>query len=54
VRAALVSRRYFERGLWPRLTTLTRHPLVPPRSRRGRGPGLASLRRVITDIEQHP
>jgi hypothetical protein len=54
VRAALGSRRYFERGLWPRLVALARHPLVPPPSRRGRGPSLANLRRVIADIERDP
>jgi hypothetical protein len=54
VRAALRSRRYFERTLWPRLQTLTPRPLVRPSVRRGRGPSLASLRDVITAIEKQP
>jgi hypothetical protein len=54
VRAALRSRRYFERALWPRLQALTSWPLVRPRVRRGRGPSLASLRDVITAIEKQP
>jgi hypothetical protein len=54
VRAALRSRRYFERGLWPRLAALTSRPPARPRSRRGRGPSLASLRRAIADLERHP
>lgn len=51
VRAALRSRRHFEHGLWPELTALATRPLVKPPLRRGRGPSLASLRKVITDIE---
>ena len=54
VRAALRSRRYFERALWPRLQTLTSRPLVRPSVRPGRGPSLASLRDVITAIEKQP
>ena len=54
VRAALRSRRYFERALWPRLQALTSWPLVRPHVRHGRGPSLASLRDVITAIEQQP
>jgi hypothetical protein len=54
VRAALRSRRYFEKSLWPRLEALTSRPLVRPRVRRGRGPSLAGLRAVITAIEKQP
>jgi hypothetical protein len=54
VRAALRSRRYFERVLWPRLEALAPRPLVRPRVRRGRGPSLASLSDVITAIEKQP
>ena len=54
VRAALRSRRYFDRALWPRLEALTSRPLVRPSVRPGRGPSLASLRDVITAIEQQP
>jgi len=54
VRAALRSRRYFERVLWPRLQALAPRPLVRPSVRRGRGPSLASLRDVITAIEKQP
>jgi hypothetical protein len=54
VRAALRSRRYFERTLWPRLEALTPRPLVRPSVRRGRGPSLGSLRDVITAIEEQP
>jgi hypothetical protein len=52
VRAALRSRRYFEQGLWPRLTALAARPLARPRLRPGRGPSLAGLRRVVADIEE--
>jgi hypothetical protein len=51
VRAAVRSRRHFERVLWPRLTQLASRPLVPPPLRRGRGPSLSGLRRVIAAIE---
>ena len=51
VRAALRSRRHFEKVLWPRLTALATRPLVPPPLRRGRGPSLAGLREVIATIE---
>lgn len=51
VRAALRSRRYFEQGLWPRLTALATRPLARPSLRPGRGPSLAALRRVIADME---
>ena len=54
VRAALRSRHYFERVLWPRLQALAPRPLVRPGVRRGRGPSLASLRDVITAIEKQP
>jgi hypothetical protein len=54
VRAALRSRRDFEKSLWPRLEALTSRPLVRPPVRRGRGPSLASLRAVITAIEKQP
>lgn len=54
VRAALRSRRYFERALWPRLEALTARPLVRPSVRHGRGPSLGSLRDVITAIEKQP
>jgi hypothetical protein len=51
VRAALRSRRHFERVLWPRLAALSPRPLVPPPTRRGRGPSLAGLRALIATIE---
>jgi hypothetical protein len=54
VRAALRSRRHFEKVMWPRLMALTPHPLVRPPSRRGRGPSLAGLRDVIAVIEKQP
>jgi hypothetical protein len=54
VRAALRSRRYFEKVLWPRLEALTARPLVRPPVRPGRGPSLAGLRTVIADIEKQP
>jgi hypothetical protein len=54
VRAALRSRRHFERTLWPRLQSLTARPLVRPPVRRGRGPSLANLRAVIAAIEKQP
>jgi hypothetical protein len=54
LRASRRSRRHFERILWPRLTALASRPLTPPPARRGRGPGLAGLRDVITDIEREP
>jgi len=52
VRAALRSRRYFEKVLWPRLAALASRPLVRPPVRPGRGPSLASLGDVIADIEK--
>jgi hypothetical protein len=52
VRTALRSRRYFDKVLWPRLQTLTPDPLPRPAGRPGRGPSLASLRRVIIAIEK--
>jgi len=54
VRTALRSRRYFETVLWPRLEALAGRPLTPPPRRRGRGPSLAGLRAVITEIERRP
>ena len=54
VRTALRSRRYFEKVLWPRLERLTSRPVSPPATRPGRGPSLASLRRVIAEIEKQP
>jgi hypothetical protein len=51
LRAGLRNRGHFERVLWPRLTALATRPLVPPPPRRGRGPSLASLRNLITTIE---
>jgi len=51
VRAGLRSRRHFERVLWPRLVALAARPLVPPPRRRGRGPSLPALRKVIGAIE---
>jgi hypothetical protein len=54
LRAALRSRGHFERVLWPRLVALSRGPLAPPPSRRGRGPSLKSLRAVITTLENTP
>jgi hypothetical protein len=52
VRAALRSRHYFEHALWPRLAALASSPLVRPPGRRGRGPSLADLRKVIAAIER--
>jgi hypothetical protein len=52
VRAALRSRRHFEKVLWPRLMALTRRPLARPPSRLGRGPSLAGLGEVIAAIEE--
>lgn len=52
VRAAMRSRRYFEEVLWPRLEALAGRPLARPPLRRGRGPSLASLRALISDIER--
>ena len=54
VRTALRSRRYFDKVLWPRLAALTPRPLLRPEARPGRGPSLASLRRVIAAIERQP
>lgn len=54
VRAALRSRRHFEKVLWPRLMALAPRPLVRPPSRLGRGPSLAGLRDVIAAIEKQP
>jgi hypothetical protein len=54
VRTALRSRRYFDKVLWPRLIALTPRPLLRPAARPGRGPSLASLRRVIAAIERQP
>jgi hypothetical protein len=54
VRTALRSRRYFDKVLWPRLETLASGPLPRPTARPGRGPSLASLRRVIAAIEKRP
>ena len=54
LRTALRSRRYFDKVLWPRLTTLAARPLARPLARPGRGPSLASLRRVIAAIEREP
>lgn len=55
VRAAVRSRRYFEKVFWPRLLTLTRHPPPrPPVRRGGRGPSLASLHEAIVAIEREP
>ena len=52
VRTALRSRRYFDKVLWPRLQALAPGPLPRPAMRPGRGPSLASLRRVIAAIEK--
>jgi len=52
VRAALRSRRHFDKVLWPRLAALASRPLARPPLRPGRGPSLASLRDVITVIEE--
>ena len=54
VRTARRSRRYFEAVMWPRLEALAGRALPPPPRRRGRGPSLADLRRVIGDIEARP
>lgn len=54
VRAALRSRQHFEKVVWPRLAALASRPLVRPPVRRGRGPSLASLRKVIAAIERQP
>jgi hypothetical protein len=52
LRAALRSRRHFEKVLWPRLTALARRPLAHPPCRLGRGPSLAGLREVIATLER--
>ena len=52
VRAGLRSRQHFEKVVWPRVSALGSRPLVRPPLRRGRGPSLANLRRVIASIEQ--
>jgi len=54
VRTALRSRRYFDKVLWPRLEALAPEPLARPAPRPGRGPSLASLRRVIAAMEKRP
>ena len=54
VRTALRRRRYFEMVLWPRLEALAGRPLPHPRLRPGRGPSLACLRAVITEVERRP
>jgi hypothetical protein len=54
VRAARRSRRFFEQGLWPRLAALASAPLPQPPARRGRGPSLASLRRILDALEKQP
>jgi hypothetical protein len=54
VRAALRSRHHFDKVLWPRLAALVSFPLVRPPGRAGRGPSLASLRKVIAAIERQP
>jgi hypothetical protein len=54
VRAALRSRRQFEKVLWPRLAALTSRPPERPPVRPGRGPSLASLRAAIDAIEKQP
>ena len=54
VRTARRSRRYFEAVMWPRLEALAGRPLTTPPRRRGRGPTLADLRRIIGDIEARP
>jgi hypothetical protein len=54
VRAALRSRRSFEKVLWPRLVALTPQPLVRPPARPGLGPSLAGIRAVIDVIEKQP
>jgi hypothetical protein len=54
VRTAMRSRRYFDMVLWPRLEALAGRPLLRPRLRAGRGPSLAGLRDVITEIERRP
>jgi hypothetical protein len=51
IRAAMRSRRHFELVLWPRLAALSPRALVPPPTRRGRGPSLRGLRDVISTIE---
>ena len=54
VRTALRSRRYFDKVLWPRLQSLAPDPPARPAARPGRGPSLASLRRVIATMEKRP
>jgi len=54
VRTAMRSHRYFDKVMWPRLEALTPDPLPRPAARPGRGPSLASLRRVIAAIEKRP
>jgi hypothetical protein len=52
VRAALRSRRHFERVFWPRLAALAGRPLPPPPLRPGRGPSLAGLRATLAALEE--
>jgi hypothetical protein len=52
VRAAVHSRHHFDKVLWPRLAALASSPVVRPPARPGRGPSLASLRKVIAAIER--
>lgn len=54
LRAALRSRRHFERVLWPRLTSLARRPLPAPPARRGRGPRLRDVEALVARIEAEP
>lgn len=51
LRAALRSRRHFDRVLWPRLLALAGRPLVPPPPRRGRGPRRRDVEAVVARIE---
>lgn len=51
LRAALRSRRQFERVLWPRLTGLARGPLPAPPARRGRGPRISDVEALVARIE---
>jgi hypothetical protein len=51
LRAALRSRRHFERVLWPRLVALADRPLTPPPPRRARGPRLRDVEALVARIE---
>jgi type VI protein secretion system component VasK len=55
VRAAVRSRRSFERTLWPRLLAHARGPIAAPARRRfARGPSVDELRTLVERLERQP